>query len=415
MPVLLFFYNSTVNDFSHNSSFLNLNKRLGHNFGASICLNNISTILKYYIMAEYNRNQGGSNRNQNQDWNENRGRNKNQENDQNWNSGDQNYGGSSSSEWNQSRSQSRHQRDDYGRSTDYGQHNQNDFNSGNYGNDRPSGYSSYYGSDSNNYGSGNSGNNYGNPGSPNYGSSYGTGGSSQWNRDRNLYDRDYQGMSRSGYSNSGTRTGGSNYGSGSYGDRDKNYYRGNENHGGYSGSNYGGNYGNVSQRDTDRNWWDRASDEVSSWFGDDDAERRRERDKQISHRGRGPKNYNRSDDRIKEDINDKLSDDPFIDASDIDVTVANAEVTLTGTVDHRSTKRRAEDLAEAVSGVKNVENRIRVASTASMTYGTSGSGSTGSSSLSGTTGTTSGTESTTTSGVAGSDRSRTAKKDFITG
>src|SRR5690348_10936360 len=29
----------------------------------------------------------------------------------------------------------------------------------------------------------------------------------------------------------------------------------------------------------DRGFWDRASDEVASWFGDDDAERRRERDR----------------------------------------------------------------------------------------------------------------------------------------
>jgi len=217
-------------------------------------------------------------------------------------------------------------------------------------------------------------------------------------------------MGRSGYSDSGTRLGGASYGSGygygnsgsgSYGNRDRSYYRGNE------------NYGNMSHRDHDRNWWDRASDEVSSWFGDEDAERRRERDKQLSHRGKGPKNYNRSDDRIKEDINDKLSDDPFIDASDIDVTVSNGEVTLTGTVDHRSTKRRAEDLAEAVSGVKNVENRIRVGSTASMVSGSSGSGTTG---MSGTTsGTTSGTDSTSTSAVPGSDRSRTAKRDYVTG
>lgn len=79
------------------------------------------------------------------------------------------------------------------------------------------------------------------------------------------------------------------------------------------------------------------------------------------HRGKGPRNYTRSDDRMKEDINDRLSDDPFVDASDVDVSVSNGEVTLTGTVDHRSTKRRAEDLAEAVSGVRNVENRLRVA------------------------------------------------------
>jgi osmotically-inducible protein OsmY len=373
-------------------------------------------------MADYNRNQG-SNRSSNQDWNENRGRsNRNQDNDQNWNSGNQNYGNSGSADWDYSRSQSRHERDDYGRgdsysSGRYGRHFEGDLNSGTWGNDRSSG-SSYYGTDSgmgmgsgSSYGPGSSQSSYGTQGY-NSGSQYGSGsdygsGNSSWNRDRNLYDRDYQGISRTGYSQSGTRLGGSNYGgSGSYGNRDRSYYRANENFG-------GSNYGNVSQRDrdNDRNWLDRASDEVSSWFGDEDAERRRERDRQMSHRGKGPKSYTRSDDRIKEDINDKLSDDPFIDASDIDVSVSNGEVTLTGTVDHRSTKRRAEDLAEAVSGVKNVENRIRVGSTASMV------GSSGSSGMSGTTSgsTTGSTDSTTTSAVPGSDRSRTAKRDYVTG
>jgi osmotically-inducible protein OsmY len=78
------------------------------------------------------------------------------------------------------------------------------------------------------------------------------------------------------------------------------------------------------------------------------------------HTGRGPKNYTRSDDRIREDVNDRLTDDPDIDASDIEVKVSNCEVTLTGTVDSRDDKRRAEDCAESVSGVKNVQNNLRV-------------------------------------------------------
>jgi hypothetical protein len=84
--------------------------------------------------------------------------------------------------------------------------------------------------------------------------------------------------------------------------------------------------------------------------------------RQGEHRGKGPRGYSRSDERIKEDVNDRLSDNPFIDATEIDVTVSNGEVTLLGSVDDRSDKRMAEDIAEAVSGVKNVENRIRVMS-----------------------------------------------------
>jgi osmotically-inducible protein OsmY len=255
-------------------------------------------------------------------------------------------------------------------------------------------------------------------------------------------------MGRRGYSNSGSRIGGSNYGGG-YSDRDRSYdYEGrdsnewrnrdyNEGRGsgytgyaggpGYYGSpGYMGNTGssrsygrtNYNQGE-ERGFWDRASDEVASWFGDDDAERRRERDRQMrnSHKGKGPRNYSRSDERIKEDINDRLSDDPFVDASDIDVTVSNGEVTLTGTVDERSSKRRAEDLAESVSGVKNVENRIRV-STTSGTYGTgvTGMGSTG----------TSRSSSTMQNRESQSSESRStdkdkqttgtnSKKDFVTG
>jgi hypothetical protein len=78
------------------------------------------------------------------------------------------------------------------------------------------------------------------------------------------------------------------------------------------------------------------------------------------HRGRGPKNYTRSDDRIREDVNDRLSDDPWLDASEIEVAVVRAEVTLTGAVDNRNDKRRAEDIAEQVSGVKHVQNNLRV-------------------------------------------------------
>ena len=84
------------------------------------------------------------------------------------------------------------------------------------------------------------------------------------------------------------------------------------------------------------------------------------------HRGRGPKNYTRSDARIAEDVNDRLTDDPRLDASEIDVRVEGGEITLTGTVTSRDDKRRAEDVAEQVSGVKHVQNNLRVQSASSM-------------------------------------------------
>jgi CBS domain-containing protein len=78
------------------------------------------------------------------------------------------------------------------------------------------------------------------------------------------------------------------------------------------------------------------------------------------HQGRGPKGYQRSDERIREDISERLTDDAMLDASEIEVQVQNREVTLTGTVRDRNERRRAEDLAESVSGVSHVQNNLRV-------------------------------------------------------
>ncbi len=163
-----------------------------------------------------------------------------------------------------------------------------------------------------------------------------------------------------------------------YGNQDRNSYA-NQGRGMYGGEGRGygdtgrSRFGNDQNRGQDRDWWDKTKDEVSSWFGDDDADRRRRQDEgRGEHRGKGPKGYTRSDERIKEDVNDRLSDDPHVDASEIDVAVQGCEVTLTGTVNSRQEKRHAEDLAERISGVKNVENRLRV-SNAQANAGTQGS------------------------------------------
>jgi osmotically-inducible protein OsmY len=78
------------------------------------------------------------------------------------------------------------------------------------------------------------------------------------------------------------------------------------------------------------------------------------------HFGRGPKNYKRSDQRIEEEINEQLTRHPEVDASEIEVTVKNGEVTLSGTVDERRAKRLAEDIAEDCSGVREVRNNLRI-------------------------------------------------------
>jgi len=135
---------------------------------------------------------------------------------------------------------------------------------------------------------------------------------------------------------------------------------------GYSagaGRAYDRNDDRSNERGQHRGFLDRASDEVASWFGDEEAERRRRQDarqNQGSHAGRGPRGYKRSDERIREDINDRLTDHAHLDATDIEVAVSDGNVTLSGAVDSRSAKRLAEDLAESVTGVRDVDNNIRV-------------------------------------------------------
>jgi outer membrane protein TolC len=78
------------------------------------------------------------------------------------------------------------------------------------------------------------------------------------------------------------------------------------------------------------------------------------------HRGRGPKGFARSDERVKERISECLEEHPRIDASEIEIQVKDGEVTLTGTVNDRDQKRLAEDAIENLPGVREVNNQIRV-------------------------------------------------------
>jgi hypothetical protein len=92
-----------------------------------------------------------------------------------------------------------------------------------------------------------------------------------------------------------------------------------------------------------------------------------------AHRGKGPKGYTRSDDRLKEVICEKLTDDPMIDASEISVEVTSQIVKLTGTVDDRGTKYDVEELIERCGGVKDIDNQLRVRSQRSQSGSQGGS------------------------------------------
>lgn len=81
---------------------------------------------------------------------------------------------------------------------------------------------------------------------------------------------------------------------------------------------------------------------------------------QGQYTGRGPRNYKRPDNRIEEDINEQLTRHAMIDATDVEVSVQNGEVTLRGHVDSRYAKRLTEDIAESTFGVKEVNNQIKI-------------------------------------------------------
>jgi hypothetical protein len=124
--------------------------------------------------------------------------------------------------------------------------------------------------------------------------------------------------------------------------------------GSYESGNYGGSWGNRDRdsRTTGEGRWSGQQQSGSSYGGWSYGSG--------MFAGRGPRNYQRSDDRIREDVNDRLTADPRIDASDIDVRVQNGEVTLSGTVDERRTRRLAEEIIEDPPGVRDVRNDLRV-------------------------------------------------------
>lgn len=178
--------------------------------------------------------------------------------------------------------------------------------------------------------------------------------------------------------------------------------------GGY-GASYGEDYrehgysagGNSDQGG--RGFMARAGDEIASWFGDDEAASRREQD----HRGRGPTDYTRSDDRIREDANDRLTEDSRVDATHITVSVASGELTLNGTVMNRDAKRRAEDCVEDISGVKHVQNNLRVQTTGAVA-GSAGSAMGSSATEKSTTGSPSAMSGATAASAANGNKTGTA-------
>ena len=191
-----------------------------------------------------------------------------------------------------------------------------------------------------------SGGGYGQGGQGGY---YGQGGYGQGMYGQSGSNPSYGGGSSYGQGGYGSGGYGQSYGQGGYG---QSYGQGTYAQGGYGQGGYGQEIGrsvhDYTRRELGGTEWDRERE----W-----GEGRYQRGQ---FAGRGPKGYKRSDERIREDINEELTRHPEIDATEIEVQVQAGEVTLSGTVDERRSKRLAEDIAERCSGVNEVHNQLKV-------------------------------------------------------
>jgi hypothetical protein len=83
-------------------------------------------------------------------------------------------------------------------------------------------------------------------------------------------------------------------------------------------------------------------------------------DIQGPYRGSGPEGYRRSDERVHEEVCERLSANGRLDAGRMRVRVDDGEVTLEGQVRDRRSKRLAEAIADTVRGVVDVHNRLTI-------------------------------------------------------
>lgn len=122
----------------------------------------------------------------------------------------------------------------------------------------------------------------------------------------------------------------------------------------YGGQSRSGQYGQGSWEGTHRQVGGQG-------FGQSGMQGGRFGQQQSDFRGRGPKDYQRSSQRIREELCDILMDHPQIDPSEVSIDVNdNGIVELKGSVDSRHTKRMIEDCADHVRGVRDVRNLLSV-------------------------------------------------------
>lgn len=129
-----------------------------------------------------------------------------------------------------------------------------------------------------------------------------------------------------------------------------------------SGERVGDFFQRAGQRVRDWIRGDNLMDDDDRGYQTDFGRERRYFPEERGHRGLGPKGYKRSDERITDEVHERLTDDSWLDASAIAVAVKDGEVTLSGSVESREAKHRAERLVENLSGVTHVQNNLRVMS-----------------------------------------------------
>jgi osmotically-inducible protein OsmY len=137
-------------------------------------------------------------------------------------------------------------------------------------------------------------------------------------------------------------------------------------------------------RKIDNDWYQRwisgiADDVASSMEGEPEREARmdalhqrldqlsrRFRQARGGQRGRGPRRaedtpmLGEEDARIWNEVSACLTEDWYVDGTEITVSVDDGEVTLDGVVENRAEKRLAEDCADSVPGVVDVHNHLRI-------------------------------------------------------
>jgi hypothetical protein len=73
-----------------------------------------------------------------------------------------------------------------------------------------------------------------------------------------------------------------------------------------------------------------------------------------------PRDNNRPDERIRDEIMQRLTLHSDFDPSGVDVRVDGGAVVLSGTVENQEEKRLAEYIAEDVVGEREVDNQLKV-------------------------------------------------------